>query len=259
MNKKLMICSLISAIIVSPFLDSKESHRIRHKPIDYTQLWSTTIEEKSILGNFIASLNFEKIYKTPKYKSGFFDNYFEYKILSIKEYKGVYSHFQYYSKYLLESGSASFDYSKDFNYKTSMGKTVNFLFTVNKTLEMAFYTELDIVSDFSSAGSKINSKHTDSMMYSYGTFYTRKSVAEYNMSEKLHLGRESAEYCPDGYSMSIGLTGKFWEIEFEYRNVVAGIKKDAYKNSKAVLSDESEMSYNFVYRNDKTFETGFYI
>lgn len=199
----------------------------------------------------VYGLELDKEYRGKNYKSGVMDNYYNFKLDGIKKIRGVYSHYKLFSKISLVSGSTIFKSDEEEKYNYRKGETFYFSNKLSTHLESSFYLNANLNFSAVDFGSSMNVTTTDNITRSYSYYYSSK--VEISESINLHsiLNKEIAEnYCPDNYAITIGDIGTFYEIDFQYRNVVKtwfGDKKDSYKSAKLLLVNESELIRTLIY------------
>ncbi len=189
-------------------------------------------------------------YSTSTYQSGIIDNYFNYKLISIEEIYGVYSHFNnYVLKSLLESGGYNASYNQTQKYISCSENTVFFKTSVSVTLESKISSSLSINSgnleNENIATLDTNYYYESSCRNSTRIHFERQSQISFNVNNGI------INYCPTGYAITIGTVASFYVIKLAYRNCVKtwfGDKKDNYTETTITIVDESHLIDTFVYK-----------
>lgn len=146
------------------------------------------------------------------------------------------------SLFLLSSNTSLNDYS--FQDKVQ----------VKQKLEPAKSSQLTTEStngDYSNLDSSFSAIASTDMSYTTSAYYTSKIKNNSAYSYSLSLDKNTAYYCPDDYSINIGLCGTFYVGTFdivEKKSWWGGVQDAdfwSYDNT-FVLVKESTLSYNYV-------------
>lgn len=190
-------------------------------------------------------------YATSTYKSGLIDNYYNFKVNSIKGFKGVYSHFDnYVAKGFLESGSYNASFNQTFKYAVRTNESLFFQETVSGNLEVKLSASFSL--NTSDLKSDIQAESDGNYKYEAGYGYSSRKSLEQTSSFSFNINGGIAKYCPNNYAITIGMVAEYYILELSYRNVVkTWIKeqKDKYTDLTMLIVDESKLFETFVYIN----------
>lgn len=132
---------------------------------------------------------------------------------SIKQIRGVYTNYlgHYVSEALLDSQSVSFQETSDSEYyfgsRTSITSSVSF--------GAEFAAIIGGQVGFGELSGSLDMKATLGYKLSSESYYSYR-YNFYSVASLKKLDRQSAKYCPTGWSMSIGLIGSWYEITGYY-------------------------------------------
>lgn len=121
------------------------------------------------------------------------------KIENIYQITGIYSHFgSYFDHSILESGSAQEAFESAGSYTDTYANSCSFDYQIDEHTEEGIQAKLDIDAASLSTNSNVKSGAT----FNFNCTYTRNSVESFKWSSRFSLGKEAADYCPDGYGLS---------------------------------------------------------
>lgn len=180
---------------------------------------------------------------------------------SIQKYVGVYSHFQFFSRPVLESGSGAFNYSSTFSCTQTTKETVGFSFSVAYELEESLSAEINV--DGISASASASERTGASFSYDYT--WSRLTQVTTNESTYLSLTQSSATYCPSGYSMSLGYVGTYYVLTIEFQDYTNWWWGDyptqgtSLQATHCLISNEPQYSVNYVFSKVSDPDTLYYM
>lgn len=178
--------------------------------------------------------------------------YMDIYISRIFKVNGIYSHYSsYFDHDILESGSASTYIDTSETFTDTKSQSLAFDFSVNYYVEakLESYTEIDVVSQNTSIKEKAGAS------YVYDCTHTRNVITETKWSSHFSISKETAKYCPDGYSISIGKEGTYYYIVGSYQEMsmwwwgnykTQGTKEQYFT---CVLANPNNFNYCFAYKN----------
>lgn len=185
------------------------------------------------------------------YWEGLTNHTLKWKAVAVTRVQGVYatSSLPFMRKSALESGSVWAE--ERISYEVS--SEINILFTAK------YQTYLRDMANFYVDGS-----------YSHGEFsvqegldivtnasQTFRALEEHTMNVSLSLKEGAADYCPDGWAISIGLIGTYYIVDFEYQDFTnwwwgqQPTNGSSPTRMKVTIADESAMSFGLIHRKDR--------
>lgn len=182
-------------------------------------------------------------------------------ITSIKKVTGVYSHLTSYFDYnVLKSGAASSAIEESNEYTDTKTESFSFSVSVNGYVEAKLEAKasVDVMSVSAGVGVKIGAT------YSYGCTYTRSTTEIYKWTNYFSITSDTADYCPDGYSLSIGKHGTYYVVEGNYQETsiwwwgdypTQGTSRQSFVS---VIANPSNFNYCFVYKAKSDSNTDYY-
>lgn len=208
----------------------------------------TTTEELEIYNGVTISSLVDV--QTDRWRVGLIEHWYQYSVTDFELVDGVYSFFPPISKALLESGGASFTYEKSFSATTYTNKVISFSNSIDASVETNFYANIDSTYGDAHASASLSAKAALNCAYSYDYNYNRETLSTQTYTYNFTLSQDSVKYCPDGYNIAIGQTGKYY---------IGTIKYTEYKNwwgTDYTCSDEvtinfiiaspNQLAYNYV-------------
>lgn len=193
--------------------------------------------------------------------SNLIGRYMDINVTSIKKVTGVYSHFGSYFDYnILKSGSASSTIEESNEYTDTKTESFSFSISVNGYVEAKLEAKasIDVISASVGVGAKIGATYT------YGCTYTRSTTETYKWTNSFSISSATADYCLEGYSLSIGKQGTYYVIEGDYQETsiwwwgdypTQGISRQYFTS---VIGNPANFNYCFVYKAKSDSNTDYY-
>lgn len=158
------------------------------------------------------SLNTEN--STKRWRNGIIEHWYNYKITSFKKIKGVYSHFGFYGKRLLEQGDASFSFNSNYKWTAFTTESMAYSNQIRNEFSLSLYATFE----YDGAGGEVRNNTSIGMSYVYNYTYSTTEMQETFSSIEMKLDSDSAKkYCPEGYNIAIGQYGTYYLATFEYQ------------------------------------------
>lgn len=158
------------------------------------------------------SLNTEN--STKRWRNGIIEHWYNYKITSFKKIKGVYSHFGFYGKRLLEQGDASFSFNSNYKWTAFTTESMAYSSHIRKEFSLSLFATFE----YDGAGGEVKDNTSIGMSYVYNYTYSTTEMQETFSSIEMKLDSDSAKkYCPEGYNIAIGQYGTYYLATFEYQ------------------------------------------
>ncbi len=148
--------------------------------------------------------------------SNMIGRYMNINIKSIKKVTGVYSHFGSYFDYnILKSGSVNSTIEESNEFTDTLTNSFSFSMSINGYVESKLEAEakIDVISASVGIGTKTGAT------FSYGCTYTRSSTMTYKWTNIFTISSATADYCPDGYALSLGKQGTYYVVEGDYQEM----------------------------------------
>lgn len=230
--------------------------------VDESRLTATTkISLSRYLGLQVWSLETNAVYTSASWLVGLIGHSYETKITSIIKVKGVYSYLPFISRESLISGSSLNLGLYTISSPSIDGETMYFYNQVDGKVETSLYTGAYGYSPVSANDSvkTVISYKSDKIEY-----YTRKSIETIKYSTINSITSSVAPFCPEGYSITIGQRGTFYEVTAQ-----AQIYQNWWWNSHKAYGDPIDVSFiicdvstlvtDFVYKKDTGSSPLYYI
>jgi hypothetical protein len=183
--------------------------------------------------------------------ANFLSHYMKYNISKIYHVNGVYSHFpDYFDHDVLASGSAAESIEREKKFSDTYTKSFSYSFGVDIHLESA----LSLLAKLSGITSSASLNLKIGATYSYSCSYTRTQTRNFSWTSYFSVNSTTADYCPQGYTLSVGKAGDYYEIEGKYQEHTIWWWGDfpsqdtTIKDFNAVLASPSDYGYCFVYK-----------
>lgn len=268
----LLFCTLVFTLPAQVYayenkLDLTESSIIT--PIKQIELDSgggggssyTMIQSTSTSKNSLGALTKNTTYTSKKFRQGLIENYYTYKVTGITEHNGVYSNLfgTYYSKALLESGSVTNTMIQNRTYEETVSESFNFSMAVGFELEAGLYYSAELAAGLTGT---MSAKSTVNISYSYAYTYSRVEKVSRSTSTTYVVNDLTAQYCPTGYSISIGKVGEFTVLTLEVKQYEIwwwGTYEVASNYVNVVYVDEGNLTETFIYKVPSTQQTYYLI
>lgn len=193
--------------------------------------------------------------------SNLIGRYMDINIASIKKVTGVYSHFGSYFDYnILKSGAAYSTIEDSNEYTDTKTESFSFSMSVSNYVEakLEAKADIDVISASVSFGTKIGAT------YSYGCTYTRSTTETYKWTNYFSISSSTADYCPEGYSLSIGKQGTYYVVEGDYQETsvwwwgdypTQGTSRQYFKS---VIANPTNFNYCYVYKAKSDSDSDYY-
>lgn len=193
--------------------------------------------------------------------SNLIGRYMDININKIGRVNGVYSHFPGYFEYsLLKSGSVK----ADIDSKSTFTDTTKESFSFNTSVDYYVESKLEAKADLEIVSASVGVGTKTGATFSYGCEYTRVVTQTDSWSIHFTINQDTAKYCPDGYTLSIGRQGIFYEIEGDYQEMsvwwwgARATQGQSRKKFTAVIANPSDFNYCFVYKK-KGYDWDYYL
>lgn len=146
---------------------------------------------------------------------GLIGHYMKIDITSIYRINGVYSHFPAYFDYnILKSGSVQASVVEAGEFKDTYSESLSFSFAIDGRVEKSLNAGVNL-DDVSLSGSM---QLKGGAAFTYDCSMTRFSTFSYRWSKYFSISSATADYCPDGYALSIGKQGTYYVIKGNYQD-----------------------------------------
>ena len=199
----------------------------------------------------INNISAGSVINSDRWRVGLIEHWNEVTIKSLYKVEGVYSTFQFFARQVLESGNGELSYRQNLNYQTTSGFSFYFDRTDASRIEGTMYSNFGYNGDYSNLDTSFSAIASTDMSYTTSAYYTSKIKNNSAYSYSLSLDKNTAYYCPDDYSITIGLCGTFYIGTFdivEKKSWWGGVQDAdfwSYDNT-FILVKESTLSYNYV-------------
>lgn len=193
--------------------------------------------------------------------SNLIGRYMDMNITKIIKVTGIYSHFSsYFDHDVLESGTAKSAFDKAGSFTDTTHKSFSFNYGVDYYVEskMEATAKIDVVKASVGVGEKMGASYT------YDCRFTRNTMTTANWSEHFSISKITADYCPEGYSLSLGKQGVYYFIEGDYQEMsiwwwgnypTQGTSKQYFTT---VLATPDNFNYCFAYKNKLNTDDDYY-
>lgn len=182
-------------------------------------------------------------------------------ITKIIKVTGIYSHFSsYFDHDILESGSANSAFSSNSTYTDTNNLSYAFNFSVNYYVEAKLEAKANI--DVVSTSASLNQKYGASYVYSCTN--TRNSTVTQYWSTNFTISEKTADYCLEGYSLSIGKQGVYYYFVGNYQEISEwwwgnyATQGTSTQYFVCVLANPSDFDYCFAYKLKSDTESDYY-
>ncbi len=184
--------------------------------------------------------------------SNMIGRYMDINITKIIKVTGIYSHFgSYFDHDILASGTATSVFSQASSFTDTIHSSFSFNFAVDYYVEskMEAVASIDVVQASVGVGEKIGASYT------YNCRYSRNTMTSSYWSSHFTISRETADYCPDGYALSVGKEGTYYFIEGNYQETSIWWWGDYPTQGTSpvyfttVLANPDNFNYCFAYKN----------
>lgn len=181
---------------------------------------------------------------------GAIGHYYLIEISNITSVTGAYSHFGYfYEKNLLESGNLDVSFYRDSTYTVTSGHSVTYSFNVDSKVESAIGAKENVYD----LNMNVDAHQKTGASYIYNYTYSRMNQSTERWSTNIELNKNTARYCPDGYSITVGMIGHFYLIHGTYQEYTNWWWGDypssgsELKTFDAIVCNEQTMTLGYVY------------
>lgn len=192
-----------------------------------------------------------------RYRVNAYQHYHKYEILNItKHYGGYDSLFPYTSVTLIKDGGAEYAYSTRITYYTCESTTVYFENSLSYQVETDIYNGFNLTYEGIESNVEMKSKATALCSAKLSSYYSRKVQHEQVFYKNLILNKNVVSDMENGYSITIGRSGLYYEIEvnvttyeiyldwFQYKHKKITGKEDREK--KAIICNEQDLNYSYI-------------
>lgn len=227
----------------------------------------TTVKPSDLIENQISEVsNYKHLEKGTSIQSqgwrgsNLIGRYYKIDITKITKVQGIYSHLgSYFDKSVLQSGSAEESLKSSDTYTDTRTESFSYTYSIEKYIDVALSAKIDV--DVATLSARFGVK--TGATYSYGCTYTESQTSSYQWSTNFNIGSNAANYCPDGYGLSVGKEGTYYLLEGQYQEYSQWWWGDkptqgtSMKYFSTVLASPSDFIYCFAYKK-KSDTTGDY-
>ena len=187
--------------------------------------------------------------------------YMDIEVTDVVKVTGVYSHFPEYFDYnILKSGSVKSVVEQSNTYCDTISESMSFSTQMNYRVEAALEAKasINVISSDLAISTKSGS------VYNYDCKYTRTTTQTYRWTDTFSISQATADYCPEGYTLSIGKQGTYYVVTGNYQETsiwwwgdypTQGTSRESFT---AVIAKPQNFNSCFVYKKKTDSNTDYY-
>lgn len=201
---------------------------------------------------------------TSRWRVGLIEHWYDFSATSITTYTGVYAYFlQPQSKSTLLTGDVQRQLETHSTYYISKEQTIYFASESRYELEEEMYSSMNVSTSGLNNDSNMFVRNTMNLTFMNQFNYSRKQTILTEYSSVIKLDYNSAKYCPDDYSLTIGLCGKYSIVNFKVQERKNWWGSDRDERGpfdvKVLVINEASLSYNYVANSIDSPDTFYYL